>query len=450
MTPLTSSTQITTFRECQRKWAWSYIAGIKTPQHPKAALGDEVDKEQLQPYLREGRPFDYSRPSGYIAAAGLAFLPPPQSPGIEVQKWFEMPSPTWVDGKHVGFGYCGLMDLWLPDSGVVPGFSGGVPFVGDFKTTSNLKWQKTEKQLLEDVQAMVYGFYALYATRAEKIDFSWIYLATEGARKSKRTNLVGISKNHIAEQFLKINETAIEMHGVRYGASPCTNPLDLPPNPDMCEAYGGCPYRDRCNLSPSQIVDAYAAKAKRQDLIQITKKTEEPMPTTAEMLANLKAKKANGGAPPPVPVAGEPTLPSWATAKVDPIATPTPASVVASAPPTPPLGINPPESQLPPAPPVGTAKRGRPAKAPTTVDMTTPITGALTGDRVSATFGKETIQPLPYHSIEVGPFTATTEVRQGETLTKALERLNAELTLFAGAERTRKLVAFMELVKGTK
>lgn len=445
--PFLSASQITTYRECARKWAWSYIAGIKTPQHPKAALGDEVDKEQLQPYLRDGRPFDYSKPSGsgYIAAAGLAFLPPPQSPGIQLQKSFEMPSPTWIDGKHVGFGYRGYMDLWLPDSGVVPGFSGGVPFVGDFKTTGNLRWQKTEKQLLEDVQAMLYGFYALYETRAKKIDFSWIYFQTEGARKSKRTNLVGISNIHIAEQFLKINEIGKEMHGVRYGSTPCTNPLDLPPNPDMCEAYGGCAYRDRCNLSPSQIVDAHAAKAKR--LIQLQKKPEEPnqmTETTQQMLQRLKDKKAGAQGVPSNGNTAQGSFPAnpGNVGSASATAAPLPSSPsVASEPPTPPLGINPPESQLPPAPPVSATKRGRPAKA------TTPTPVEATGTQVSATFGKEVVQPLPYHSIEVGPFTASTEVRQGESITQALERLNGELAVFASAERTRKLVAFMEMVK---
>lgn len=147
---LFSASQIQLFRECPRKWAWKYIAKLPSPPNKAAQLGIEVDEGQLQPFLRDGRPFDYTRESGYIAASGLGHLPPAQSPGLEVQRHFILPS----RGEYAFQGY---IDLWLPDSSVVPDLPGGAPFVGDFKTTSDLKWAKSEEALRHDVQAMLYA-----------------------------------------------------------------------------------------------------------------------------------------------------------------------------------------------------------------------------------------------------------------------------------------------------
>lgn len=264
--------------------------------------------------MKDGRPLDFARESGHIAAAGLAFLPEPQSCGLEVQKHFEMPSPTWVDGEHIGFGYQGYLDLWLPTGGM-PNI--GLPFdpvVCDFKTTGNWKYAKTPEQLATDVQAQLYATWAMYTTKSEVVDLVWIYFATKGPRKAKRVHL-RVHSDHVAEQFSAINDTAIEMYGVRQS---CSDPLELPPTLSMCAAYGGCPYQANCNLSPSQKADVVLSAhwAKRAEVSM----SNEPK---VGLLARLKAGK---GSAPPAPEA---------------------APVVAA------VGINPPESLLPPAPPVG-------------------------------------------------------------------------------------------------
>src|SRR5258706_12195494 len=134
-----SASQITKYHECQRQWAFNVLARIDEPDTAAAALGKEVDDQQLQPYLRDRRPFDFTRPSGYIAASGLEFLPYPETPGLEVQKKFTMPSPSGlVRGGRAKFGYLGYIDLWLPNNqNLDPYFplESEVPCVIDFKTT---------------------------------------------------------------------------------------------------------------------------------------------------------------------------------------------------------------------------------------------------------------------------------------------------------------------------
>ncbi len=347
---LVSASQISKYRECARKWAWRYIAKLPDPTGPAAALGTEVDDTQLQPYLRDGRTFDYSRESGNIAAAGLAYLPKPKSHGLEVQKHFVMPSPTYVDGQHIGFGYQGFIDLWMPTGGM-PDIDGH-PVVCDFKTTGNWRYALTPEGLKTNVQAQLYATWAMFSTGARVIDLVWIYFATKGPRKAKRVHL-RVHADHVAGQFSAINATALEMYEVR---RTCTDPLDLPPNTDACGMFGGCPYQANCNLSPAQIIDSKAS--------QWTQNTESQVSNSSGgavgLLARLRAAKepvggASGYEMSPQQLDGQ--------AAAD-------AGVAA-------VGINPPEAKLPPAPPVGSVpvpeavevapvKKpvGRPRKAP--------------------------------------------------------------------------------------
>ncbi len=302
-----SPSQVSVFRdECQRKWGFRSIAKIDAPQHASAALGSEVDEQQLQPYLRDGRPFELGRPSrsGEIAASALPFLPEPKSFGMELQKHFVFPSHT-----EKGLFYQGYKDLWLAKGGM-PEIAYGNPTVTDFKTTSDLKWQKSAEVLKTDVQAMVYATNAMFVTGERVVDLVWIYMRTKGAPKAKRTHLQ-VTASHVVDQYGRINELGMEMAKTRAQVEALGKPLieavlELPPNPKACDGYGGCPYKHICNLSPAVF------ESSEMEVID--------MSNTMELLAKMRAKKAGGA----------------------------PASPVVEA-----LGINPPESLLPPAPAVG-------------------------------------------------------------------------------------------------
>lgn len=366
--PLISASQISTFRECQRKWAWRYIAKIVTPPHPSAALGTEVHDTQLGPYLTEGRPFDYTRDSGYIAAALLEYLPQPKTPGMVVEKHFILPSPA-SGGR---FAYQGYMDLWLknglglvctdhddckdnPDLGRACAFR---PAVVDFKTTSDLKWAKNEKALSTDVQAMLYATASIFESGVPEVDLAWLYTQTKGAKRAKRT-LLRVVDDHVVEQFKAIEETALELFETKQTV---TDPLSLPPSPSQCEAYGGCPYRDKCNLSPTDHIKALSAR--EFSLLEL--QGEMPMSDgTSSLLANLKARKAGAqanvaqreGAGPTAGDAG--LIPAvGSSASEDAAPSPPPSSE--------PLGINPPEQALPP--PERKRGPGRPRKNPLPVE----------------------------------------------------------------------------------
>lgn len=369
---LTSQTQIDQFTGCQRRWAWRYIAGIKPPPTPAMLLGTEVENTQLQPYLQDGRQPDRSKLAGEIAHAMLPMLPPPKTPGMAMQKHFILPSPTGL------FAYQGYIDLWLPDARKVPkmpGLPGRVPFIGDFKTTSDLKWAHGEDSLRTNTQWVLYAMneVATVGERIPTIDTQWMYGQTRKPHKTKRVHLrvVGddaekggldakqlVTPNDVANRFLEIDDIALAMFRIIESGA---GPLDLPPTPSHCDAYNTvCPYASNCNLSPSQKLGAKVER-KMGDMMSALQALRAKKNGTTVAPAPAPAPVPSPAPPPPPP---EPELPAWAKETK-------PYEGVAAKPPGAPAGINPPESALPPAPPVGVEepkKRGRPKKVAEAVE----------------------------------------------------------------------------------
>jgi hypothetical protein len=96
------------------------------------------------------------------------------------------------------------------------------------------------------------------------------------------------------------------------GQDPTAFVMTLKPNAESCEKYGGCPFRDKCNLSP------------REKLMPTTRRGDSM--GTVDLLANMRKS------------AGLPAKPAPAVFA--------PEGVEAS----PFAGINPPEKDLPPPP----------------------------------------------------------------------------------------------------
>lgn len=323
---LLSASQLELYKDCPRKWGFRYLDGIVTPPHPAALLGTEVQDEQIDPYLLTGRGFDFSRPSGEIAQKLVPLLPAPQSPGLVLRRKFEIPSPSGL------FSYRGEFDIYASDSKIVPGLVGGVPLLGDIKTTGNLKYAKTAEKLRTDIQAQLYAMVILFEEPTDELDAVWFYTRTRGAPKAERHH-VRLIASHVAEQFKIIDALGKECATIKVQAPTAA---DLPPNARMCDAYGGCPFRSICNLSPA----VHSAAINHEEIVRNM--------GTADFLTQLRKNVGAPAAPPavtsvvpstPNPMAS--LLPAWATAPVDPM----PARHGAL--------INPPEAALPPAPPVG-------------------------------------------------------------------------------------------------
>ena len=228
-----SASSVSTWRDCQRKWAWRYIAGIKTEPNASAALGSECH-DQLQTYL-EGGDLDFTKESGEIAASGTQHLPRPLTPGMKCEEEYAFEGPS----GHVYFGF--------KDVEITPQVPGDVPVVIDHKTTSDLKWQKRESDLLKDPQAVLYAVDAFAKNpTAQQVELKWVYYQTRGTRKSSVTHL-RVVPEQIHPEFQAIESQVDEMADV---LATVKDPKELPPTTEHCSAYGGCPYQGYCNLSP--------------------------------------------------------------------------------------------------------------------------------------------------------------------------------------------------------
>jgi hypothetical protein len=335
-----SASQLDTFSNvCQRKWGWRYIAGIKPEQSASGALGDKVEA-QLQRYLcGEITAFDYTTEEGQIAGSALEHLPKPNTPGMVLQRDFKLPSPT-RKGEIL---YVGRMDV---------GLSGEVPTVIDFKTTRDIgQWAKSPADLATDPQSAIYAVASLYENRkATGTDNVWIYMQTRGTRKSKRVHL-HVNADAAVARFRELDVTGGRMLELKRSVR---DVLQLPFNASACDAYGGCPYRDKCNLAPG---DFLGAQFDRFEDKEITAMGETL--STVERLKARKAAQAAGGAGPvasaPTASATAPThAPAAAGAAPAPSSPPPKVEGVtfseswknATDPSDPPIGINPPESKL--------------------------------------------------------------------------------------------------------
>jgi hypothetical protein len=404
--PLLSVTQVNLYVECPRKWGFRYLDGIKQPKSPGQLLGTEVQDEQLDPWLSTGRQFDFSRPthSGEIALALAPLLPAPMTAGVRLRRWFTVPSPRG------GFGYQGEMDLCAPDSRVVPGVSLSLgrepaPMVGDIKTTKDLRYAKGEAELATDVQAQLYAMVEMYEAGVDAVDLVWFTSRTRPPWRAQRA-VLRVEAAHVAEQFEKIDLIGSEISAIKK-SRPKTE--DLPPTgakprkdlggQTVCHAYGGCPYQHICNHSPATFAAGWEAPLgdpNTNAFFQSLKKNPAvaPLPANASIMppigqslpGTVHVTATPPIAPPTVPTVpsaqvqtAPEALPAWATAAVDPLharlaavrgqvpssqhsLTVGPVATHVGLTVTPPV-INPPESVLPPAPPVGTATastRGRP------------------------------------------------------------------------------------------
>jgi hypothetical protein len=225
-----SPSQISSYKECKRKWVLKTLLKEPMPQGDGARLGDETHN-QLKNYLAGGT-IDYSKPSGYIAAAGFPYLPEPGSPELVLEKRFYF--------DYQGHKYMGQRDVFIPAA---------VPIVIDHKTTGNINapYLLNDDTIKDDVQAIVYA----KGADAPDVIVKWIYYHTKKPYKAKVAKAL-LNSEHIEKKMSEIGQVVEEMQGyVNQNGRVSLNVLDIePPDRDVCDKYGGCPYMSICNIGP--------------------------------------------------------------------------------------------------------------------------------------------------------------------------------------------------------
>ncbi len=238
---LLSASQFKTFESCNRKWGFTYIEGLRQPPTASTQLGTEVHT-CAEAWLSSGTFPDIKTKPGAIFAPGIEHLPKP-SKDLEVESYFE----------HEGFrGYIDCVDL-----------TGDVPLVIDHKTTKNPYYALTAEKLRNDVQAIVYAA-SIFARvpNASGLILRWVYYRTTTPQSFKVE--VKVSRSEIDTKFQDILRRSESVSILREIS---TDARGIPRNLNHCNAFGGCPFRDRC--------DNYGEEKQMSDIFERLKKASQ-------------------------------------------------------------------------------------------------------------------------------------------------------------------------------
>lgn len=275
-----SPTQMSMFAGCPRKWFFQYVLGFKPDQSSSQELGSLIHDE-LEEWIKTGKEPEHPRAIAglkhlnrgeHVFAEGKALLP------------LDLPSRAYFTGKIDVFDASDL----------------GHPIVIDHKTTSDLKWAKTEYELPGDIQMMSYAKFALEKfPDADRCTVQHNVIPTKGAPKAVLVSATVDRKtvDTAWNRHLKIIDE-IETTRTRELAEVPARGRD---NGD-CQRFGGCPHLARCQAAafrrPSKVISPPDAPAPGQPQEEQTKMNAN----LKERLAQLKAKKEkSAAAPEPAP-----------------------------------------------------------------------------------------------------------------------------------------------------
>lgn len=253
-----SASQVDTFRRCQRLWAFQKLAGIRTPASPSQARGTMIHAA-LEAYLRDGTlPDDSLETDNGLRLRAIVnhvqgTLPAPGE-GLLVEHPFNIP--TFPGGPD----FQGFMDL--VNTRLLEAID-----IWDHKTTSNFRYNKTPEELLENTQMMAYAYAAWnhlpeiplrpvvrvghhYISTNHKFGRStqvWTDVPKEHAQEkwdgilSDVTAMAALADGEDARALAQIpNDTA------RADLAKDVLVAGMQGNPDACNAYGGCYFKDIC------------------------------------------------------------------------------------------------------------------------------------------------------------------------------------------------------------
>lgn len=281
-----------TIELCPRKWAFPKLDRVEKESTDAADLG-HATHAQHDRYFKYGTPYDLTTRAGELALATSGMLPDRETFGLRVEQELRFRHPSVL-----GVWFGGKIDLnWAEQTS---DFSGGEwrlrRIVLDHKTTGQRRYMKlTRSELLGHPQAPVYGMMFFIGEGQERLqpapgeqgrgtwrdwaidaatdplELRWNYVLTSSKAASIPTEKSWheVTKFEIDEAFEKHvvpharkllqivdQANAVRSTGHTFGAA------DVEAKPgDACFAFGGCPFRSRCNIAPIEGVRAMTAGA---------------------------------------------------------------------------------------------------------------------------------------------------------------------------------------------
>lgn len=295
---------------CQRRWGFRYLAGIKTPRAPSAALGTRCHA-LLETYLKGGQ-FDLYSDEGKIVAVAIPHFP-------------ERHETLQVRSEHP-FTFTSEPILHLAEPIVFNGVIdvqaqhvSGAWAVYDFKTTKSPKlYGKPVDVLAKDPQGVMYSTATWLEHGQDDVPVRWVYSSTDKREKAHAESRDVLFTRDDTDR--KMHSLVVQAVGMRDLMRERVDPLELPASPGSCEKYGrpgqiNCPYHvangGRCDPGGRRLGDML-------DLIQLGTPPAKDTPMTQQAPIDLQAQlaaikaRAQQAAPQPIttPPAFQPPTPA--------------------------------------------------------------------------------------------------------------------------------------------
>ena len=271
------------FGGCNRRWWFKYVAGL--PEEPQLSqiTGAKIHKA-IEGFLLNGTPVNNP-----VVGAGAHFLPE-RSPNILVEL------PTAGVLTAAGIPMKGFIDvynkspLYIDSMGQVQAMSPNQVEVLDWKTTSDLRYAKTGKELLT-TQMVGYAKFAI-TTQPEltSVRLSHVYFQTKGRPGAVKNSTI-ISLDNILERYQAIETVAENIKQVAL----LTEASEVPANRASCSAYRGCPFLNSCpqGVSTGGPVETMIEKMKRAKEAQNKGPQAQPQPSSVQVSPELEQEINN-------------------------------------------------------------------------------------------------------------------------------------------------------------
>ena len=251
-----SASQIKTYLDCPRKWAWDKMFGAPRTESMFTEFGKRVHSI-LEDWFREGTP-PPNTPEGLVARNILSHLPPPQTHGIVIEGEINL----LVDDVPL----LGYVDFAIYDQ--------DIPLISDHKTTGNLRWALTPDTMAADVQCALYAVYAMLYTGKDKVQVQWTY----GTRKGDKSLPVKkiLTLDDIQPTLSKIRVAVKAMRALYHSG---LGAIEIPDNTDSCAKYGGCQFDNAqyCADNPKKALMRIMSNTVKNDFLsRLKEQTNTP------------------------------------------------------------------------------------------------------------------------------------------------------------------------------
>lgn len=236
--PRYSATTIQAHADCARKFFWPTLAGLEQPDGPHFAFGTALHKYN-ELYLLEGKIPSMSDAPGRLANKGLRHLPPRGTPGMRVERPFEMR----FDGVPVLV--TGTQDLVLdPPDKTTKAFN-----LHDYKTARSMRYPKSKAWLYSNIQSNLYAKVRGMQLRAEGygvtlVHKKWHYYFKQECEAPEPLKLVQ-SLDEVEVEYEKVIKPNLLSMARMVREMPKVGDVKAA-DKKICDMYGGCPHRARC------------------------------------------------------------------------------------------------------------------------------------------------------------------------------------------------------------